>query len=75
MNEADPIKLGESTGVGLKKARQLKTAAANYIEEEKRLREELDAEKAAGGGAATGTEAPEAAAPEAPAAEAADQPV
>ncbi len=75
VNEADPIKLGESTGVGLKKARQLKTAAANYIEEEKRLREELDAEKAAGGGAATGTEAPEAAAPEAPAAEAADQPV
>ena len=40
-----------------------------------RLREELNAEKAAGGDAAAGTETPEAAAPEAPAAEAADQPV
>ncbi len=42
-NEEDPIKLGESTGIGLKKARQIKTAVANYLEEEKRLRAELDA--------------------------------
>ena len=41
--EGDPIKLGESTGIGLKKARQIKTAVANYLEEEKRLRVELDA--------------------------------
>jgi N utilization substance protein A len=46
-NEDDPIKLGESTGIGLKKARQLKTAVANYLEEERRLRAELDAEAAA----------------------------
>jgi len=41
--EEDPIKLGDSTGVGLKKARQIKTAIANYLEEERRLRIDLEA--------------------------------
>ncbi|MDF1563555.1 MAG: transcription termination factor NusA [Deltaproteobacteria bacterium] len=44
--EDDPIKLGESTGIGLKKARQIKTAVANYLAEEARLRTELDADGA-----------------------------
>jgi transcription termination/antitermination protein NusA len=44
VNEEDPIKLGDSTGIGLKKARQVKTAAGHYLEEEAKLREELEAE-------------------------------
>jgi transcription termination/antitermination protein NusA len=39
--EQDPIKLGDSTGIGLKKARQVKTAAGHYIEEEAKLRSDL----------------------------------
>ena len=40
-------KLGDSTGIGLKKARQLKHAAEQYLQDEAKLRAELDAEKAA----------------------------
>ncbi len=53
--EADVMKLGESSGLGVKKARQIKHAVGVYLEEEAKLRAELDAEKArgaAGGGAA-----------------------
>jgi transcription termination/antitermination protein NusA len=44
------MKLGENTALGVKKARQLKHAVGVYLEEEARLRKELDAERAAGGG-------------------------
>jgi N utilization substance protein A len=47
--EADVMKLAESTALGIKKARQLKHAVGVYLEEEARLRAELDAERAAGG--------------------------
>jgi N utilization substance protein A len=43
--EADVNKLGDASGLGLKKARQLKHAVGVYLEEEARLRTELDAEK------------------------------
>ncbi|HVP67390.1 MAG TPA: transcription termination factor NusA [Anaeromyxobacteraceae bacterium] len=49
--EADVMKLAESTDLGIKKARQIKHAVGVYLEEEKRLREELDAEKARAGSA------------------------
>jgi len=51
--EADLNKLGDATELGIKKARQIKHAAGVYLEEEAKLRAELDAEKgrAAGGGA------------------------
>jgi N utilization substance protein A len=51
--EADVNKLGDSTELGIKKARQIKHAAGVYLEEEAKLRAELDAEKnrTAGGGA------------------------
>jgi N utilization substance protein A len=45
--EQDVNKLGDSTGIGLKKARQLKHAAEQYLQDEAKLRAELDAEKAA----------------------------
>jgi len=45
VQEADTDKLGEKTGLGAKKARQLKQAAEQYLEEEARLRAELDAER------------------------------
>ena len=50
--EADVMRLAESTGLGIKKARQIKHAVGVYLEEEAKLRAELDAEKAktAGGG-------------------------
>jgi transcription termination/antitermination protein NusA len=43
--EADLTKLAESTGLGAKKARQIKHAVGVYLEEEARLRSELDAER------------------------------
>ena len=49
--EADVMKLAESTDLGIKKARQIKHAVGVYLEEEKRLREELNAEKERGGSA------------------------
>jgi N utilization substance protein A len=51
-NEGDVMKLAESSGLGIKKARQIKHAVAVYLEEEAKLRVELDAERqaeAAGG--------------------------
>jgi N utilization substance protein A len=53
--EADVMKLADATALGVKKARQLKHAVGLYLEEEARLRTELDAERAAqaqGGGEA-----------------------
>ncbi len=47
VNEQDLMKLADSTGLGIKKARQLKHSAALYLEEEAKLRKELDAERAA----------------------------
>jgi N utilization substance protein A len=46
-NEKDLAKLGEVPGVGIKKARQLKSAAENYLVEEAKLRAELNAERGA----------------------------
>ncbi len=58
-NEKDLQKLGDVPGVGIKKARQLKSAAENYLVEEARLRAELNAERGvmpppASGGAEVG---------------------
>ena len=52
-NEADVMRLAESSGLGIKKARQIKHAVGVYLEEEAKLRAELDAQraKAAHGGA------------------------
>jgi N utilization substance protein A len=44
--EKDIAKLGDVPGVGIKKARQLKSAAESYLLEEAKLRAELDAERA-----------------------------
>jgi transcription termination/antitermination protein NusA len=49
-NEADVMKLAESTDLGIKKARQIKHAVGVYLEEEAKLRAELNAERAAAGG-------------------------
>jgi N utilization substance protein A len=52
--EGDMMKLAESSALGIKKIRQIKHAVGVYLEEETKLRTELDAEKlrgAAGGGA------------------------
>jgi N utilization substance protein A len=46
--EADMMKLADSTGLGIKKARQIKHAVGVYLEEEAKLRAELDAEKRKG---------------------------
>ena len=46
-NEADVMRLAESTDLGIKKARQLKHAVGVYLEEEAKLRADLDAERAA----------------------------
>ncbi len=45
-NEQDVMKLADSSALGIKKARQLKHAVGVYLEEEARLRKELDAERA-----------------------------
>ena len=47
--EPDVNKLGDSTDLGIKKARQIKHAVGIYLEEEKRLREELDLERSRSG--------------------------
>ncbi len=44
VQEQDLMKLADSTGIGIKKARQLKTAAESYLVEEQKLREELSGE-------------------------------
>ena len=44
--EADAMKLGETTEIGVKKAKQIKHAAEQYLQEETRLRTELDADRA-----------------------------
>ncbi len=51
--EKDIAKLGDAPGVGIKKARQLKSAAESYLLEEAKLRAELDAERAALGASAS----------------------
>jgi len=43
--EADVNRLGDGSGLGVKKARQVKHAAGVYLEEEARLRAELDTER------------------------------
>lgn len=43
--EADLNRLGDSTGLGAKKARQIKAAAEQYLADEQKLREELNAER------------------------------
>jgi transcription termination/antitermination protein NusA len=45
-NETDVNKLADSSGLGIKKARQIKHAVGVYLEEEAKLRTELNAEKA-----------------------------
>jgi len=47
--EADVMRFAESTGLGIKKARQIKHAVGVYLEEEAKLRAELDAERAQAG--------------------------
>ena len=47
IEEKDLTRLGDVPGVGIKKARQIKSAAEGYLLEEARLRAELDAERAA----------------------------
>lgn len=44
-SEADFAKLGNVPGVGIKKARQIKSAAEHYLQEEARRRAEFDAAK------------------------------
>jgi transcription termination/antitermination protein NusA len=46
INEADVMKLAEQTDLGIKKARQVKHAVGVYLEEEAKLRIELDAQRA-----------------------------
>ncbi len=46
-NEKDLTKLGNVPGIGIKKARQIKSAAENYLLEEDKLRAELNAERGA----------------------------
>ena len=45
-------KIADCPGVGIKKARQVKSSAENYLLEEAKLRAELNAERAAQGQAA-----------------------
>src|SRR3954471_18313961 len=54
-NEKDLQKLGDVPGVGIKKARQLKSAAENYLVEEAKLRAELNAERGMPPPSATGS--------------------
>ena len=49
-NEADVMRLAEQTDLGIKKARQIKHAVGVYLEEEAKLRKELNAERAEAGG-------------------------
>jgi N utilization substance protein A len=50
--ESDMMKLADSSGLGIKKARQIKHAVGVYLEEEAKLRAELDAEKRSQGAGA-----------------------
>ena len=50
-NEPDVVKFGEQTGLGVKKGKQVKAAVEHYLQEEARLKADLDAKKAAGEGA------------------------
>ena len=43
------MRLAENTALGIKKARQIKHAVGVYLEEEAKLRTELNAERAASG--------------------------
>jgi N utilization substance protein A len=43
--EADMMKLGETTELGVKKAKQIKHAAEQYVQDEAKLRTELNAER------------------------------
>lgn len=47
--ETDLIRLGEASGLGVKRGKQIKYAAEQYLQDETRLRAELDAERAAQG--------------------------
>jgi N utilization substance protein A len=49
-NEADVMRLAESTDLGIKKARQIKHAVGIYLEEEAKLRSELNANRVEVGG-------------------------
>ncbi len=46
-NEPDVVKFGEASGLGVKKGRQVKTAVEHYLQEEARLKVDLDAKRAA----------------------------
>ena len=46
-NEPDVIKFGEATGLGVKKGKQVKAAVDHYLQEETRLKAEMDAKKSA----------------------------
>src|SRR5512144_1290636 len=48
-NEPDVVKFGEATGLGVKKGKQVKAAVEHYLQEEARLKADLDARKAAEG--------------------------
>jgi N utilization substance protein A len=54
VNEKDVTKLGDVPGVGIKKARQIKSAAEQYLLDEAKLRAELNAERGVSGAAAGG---------------------
>ncbi len=58
VKESDIMKLADSTGLGIKKVRQIKHSASLYLEEEAKLRAELNAERAAQS-ALAGTATPE----------------
>ncbi len=45
-NEPDVIKFGEATGLGVKKGKQVKAAVDHYLQEETRIKAEMDAKKA-----------------------------
>jgi N utilization substance protein A len=46
-NEPDVVKFGEATGLGVKKGKQVKAAVEHYLQEETRLKADLDAQRAA----------------------------
>jgi N utilization substance protein A len=47
VNEQDLMRLADSTGLGIKKGRQVKHSAGIYLEEEAKLRKELNSEREA----------------------------
>jgi N utilization substance protein A len=46
-NEPDVVKFGEASGLGVKKGKQVKAAVEHYLQEEARIKADLDAKKAA----------------------------